>query len=103
VSVEVVIVILGMVLSAGIAWGISQKGQQSLTEEIKNAWGEISKLRDWRHSHDLESSNARRELEREDGKIREMILSRDSKLDVIISRLETIDAKIDKIETREET
>lgn len=90
------------VVTAAIGYGKLQNKNEGLAAETENLWREIGKTRAAQAEHDKDSSATRLEIERELGRLRETISSKDGKMDEIIRRLGVIDEKVDRIETRGE-
>lgn len=79
-----------------------EEDNRRTAQEFEKVWEQIGKNRDWQQVHDKESVQYRMKFQEELSDIREERGQADGKLDSILRRLETIDKKIDKLETREE-
>lgn len=101
-EIGALIAMIAGIIGGAVGYGRLQRQVEDLKEEDVKLWTQLSKLREWKEEHDKDVSDKRVEYEREISKLRESINSKDGKLDTIISRLDTIDKKIDKLEDREE-
>jgi len=121
VSLQVLITVLGLVGSLAFTWGYTRNKVENLEkadsdtdkrldkvdtainkkfdEENINLWNEISKLRNWREAIEKDLIEQYVEVQRELSKIREANGIKDGKMDEIIRRLETMDKKLDRLET----
>ena len=73
--------------------------ERTSDEEHHNIWNEMGKVRTWMTVHEKDSYEMRAKFHEELSKIRELTALKDGKIDEIIRRLETLDKKIDKLES----
>ena len=102
IEMGALIALIAAIIAGAAGYGRLQRQVEDLKEENTNLWKQNHIFREWTVAHDKEVSDKRVEYEREISRLRENINGRDGKLDTIISRLDTIDKKIDKLEDREE-
>lgn len=110
ISIETILTILGLFGTVAFTWGFvrnkvdnlekaDDETNENLEKETRNIWNEISKIRSWKDDHEKESANQFIEIQKDLSKIREYNGIKDGKIDEVIRRLETMDKKLDKLET----
>lgn len=90
------------VIAGAIGYGRLQNKLDVVSDDNKNQWKIITDLRNWTAAHEKESASARREIDDKIGVVRELVLKNDSRWEEVLRRLDGIDRKIDKLETRDE-
>jgi predicted nucleic acid-binding Zn-ribbon protein len=86
---ELILAIGGMILSAGIAYGIVK---HSLDDLIR----EVSKLREWRHNHEKEASDERLKIHDKMSDLRVSEAANDEKFKAIMDAIEDIRNRLTK-------
>jgi hypothetical protein len=94
--------LIAAVIAGAVGYGRLLNKNENESRENASQWKVINDLRDWQSSHEKFAAEARLQLEREDSRMREMIAGKDGKIDEVLRRIDVIDKKIDKLETRDE-
>ena len=75
------------IIGGAVGYGRLNSKVDIQADENSKQWSIIEKLRAWRDEHERSSSDHRLEFERELGRIRELVLTKDGKMDVVLNRL----------------
>lgn len=86
------------VVGAAIGYGRLSKNADANEKEVENLWKVINSQRTKLEEHEVESGKVRLQIEKDLGLIREAAVKGDGRFDIIMSQLEDIKKKIDKLE-----
>lgn len=102
-----IITILTIIVSIAVAWGKMMAHEEKMNreterinKELSTMWEQLSKYRDWISSHEKDSNQVRLGFLEDISSVREAMALKDGKLDEILGRLQKIENKIDKLETK---
>jgi hypothetical protein len=102
IPLEVIIAIVAFIVNVAFTAGIVWANARTTKEEIVNIWAQIQKCRKWETEHERDANIVRLEIEKTFGEMRSSLAVGNGQFHQILERLTKIDAKIDKLETREE-
>ena len=91
---------LGIILGAVMGYGRMKNKVEDQYEENKNLWTEIGKLRTVVETHEKESNEVRREIDREMSRIREAAGKDGGKLDLILTAVTDLKRQVEELQAK---
>lgn len=92
---------VGFILCGAIgSWFVLKYKVDNLKEIDEKQWNQISNIRDWIIVHEKDEATKRLDLERDLGRMREETSKHNGKMDTLISMIDNLTKKIEKLEEK---